>query len=120
MDRDSITKFKINTIAHDYFEAWNNQDVDALRNLFSENVKLVDWNVEVQGIDSVVGANANIWKDVPDIRATVYDIATSPLGRAYCHINIKGNNGEIDISVIDVLSINDEKIYRVDAYHNDS
>jgi len=115
-----MVDFEHVSISHRYFDAWNEQDADKLRELFTEDVKLVDWNIEVQGIDSVVSANANIWKDVPDIRATVYDISVSTLGRAYCHININGDGGKINISVIDVLSINDGKIFRVDAYHNDS
>lgn len=116
-----MVDYENTAIAHRYFDAWNEQDADKLRELLTDDVKLVDWNIEVQGIDSVVGANANIWKDVPDIRAKVYDVSISTLGRAYCHINIRGNNDEINISVIDVISINsDGKIFRVDAYHNDS
>lgn len=115
-----MVNFENTKIAYKYFDAWNAQNEYELRKLFTEDVKLVDWNIQVQSIDRVVEANMNIWRDVPDIHATVLDISISTLGRAYCHLNITSDISKINISVIDVLSINDGKIYRVDAYHNDS
>ena len=79
---------------------------------------MVDWNIEVRGNDAVLKANEDIWRNVPDITATVVDIGVSQTNRAYCHIMIKSAKEGLDFSVIDVLSIRDNKIYRVDAYHN--
>lgn len=108
------------SIANKYFEAWNAQSREKLYELFDTDVKLVDWNEKASGRDAVVLANENIWKDVPDISATVIDIGLSHANRAYCHIIIKSEKENLNISVIDVLSIRDNKIYRVDAYHNES
>jgi ketosteroid isomerase-like protein len=110
----------IHTIAHQYFEAWNLQSSKKLFDLFDPDVKLVDWNTKATGVDAVLIANENIWKDVPDINATVIDIGTSHANRAYCHIIIKSESANLNFSVIDVLSIRNDKIYRVDAYHNQS
>jgi hypothetical protein len=107
-------------IANEYFDAWNSQSSEQLSKLFDVDVKLVDWNVQVKGRNEVVNANENIWKDVPDINATVIDIGISHANRVYCHIIIKSEKENLNISVIDVLSIRNNKIYRVDAYHNES
>jgi len=107
-------------IANEYFEAWNSQSSKQLADLFDADVKLVDWSVKVSGRDAVILANENIWKTVPDINATVIDIGISHANRAYCHIIIKSEQQNLNFSVIDVLSIRNGKIYRVDAYHNDS
>jgi ketosteroid isomerase-like protein len=107
-------------IANDYFDAWNTQSSKKLFDLLSDDVKLVDWNIKASRRDAVVLANENIWKDVPDINATIIDIGISHANRAYCHIIIKSEKENVNISVIDVLSIRDNKIYRIDAYHNES
>ena len=107
-------------IANDYFDAWNTQSSKKLFDLLSDDVKLVDWNIKASRRDAVVLANENIWKDVPDINATIIDIGISHANRASCHIIIKSEKENLNISVIDVLSIRDNKIYRVDAYHNES
>ena len=112
------SKVELYRIATEYFEAWNSQSSKKLFNLFNEDVKLVDWNIEVRGIDAVLKANEDIWRNVPDINAMVIDIGTSQTHRAYCHIMIKSKTANLNFSVIDVLSIRDNKIYRVDAYHN--
>jgi len=114
------SKIDLYRIAHEYFDAWNAQSSKKLFNLFAEDVKLVDWNIEVKGRDAVLLANENIWRDVPDINATLMDVGTSQTNRAYCHIVIKSKSANLDFSVIDVLSVKDNQIYRVDAYHNDS
>ena len=50
--------------AETYFKTFSNKDSEGLRNMFSDNVYLRDWEIFANGIDEVVDANQNIFDSV--------------------------------------------------------
>ena len=51
----------------EYFTAFSEKNIDKLRNMFSNNVSLRDWEIEATGIDHVVEANSKIFNSVETI-----------------------------------------------------
>ena len=49
-------------LASKYFTAWNTNSVDELKPLLSDDVTLTDWDIDVSGLDSVLGANEQIFE----------------------------------------------------------
>ena len=101
-------------IAIRYFEYWNNQDLDGLRSMFANDVSLQDWEIDVAGIHRVIEANANIFENLPGIRAEIVRLVfdqDSIFAQLVIHLTDNEN-----ISVIDVISIENNKIKRIHAY----
>ena len=61
-------------IAKKYFEFFSNKDIQNLKNLFSENIILKDWEIEANGIKSVLEANQNIFNSVDSIVVSLRNI----------------------------------------------
>jgi len=106
-----------NDISNAYIAAWNDRDTYELGLMFDENVTLRDWEVEVTGRDSVIGANANIWAAVPDIKIRVKHTAFNPdTKKIFGRIQVYSAQQNFTINVIDVLTLEDGKIIQVSAY----
>ena len=101
-------------VAVQYFEFWNNQDVDGLRTLFAEDVSLKDWDIEVAGVEEVIKANEAIFNELPDIKAEILQLGMDE-GVVFAQIAIHLNTNE-SISVVDVLNIEGTKIKSIQAY----
>lgn len=105
------------TLFKEYIDAWNDRDTFELECLLHEQVTLRDWEVEVTGRDSVIGANANIWASVPDIKIRVKHTAFNPdTKKIFGRIQVYSKEQDFTIDVIDVLTIQDGKIIQVSAY----
>lgn len=50
-----------------YFQKFSNKDIDGLKEMFSEDVRLTDWDIAEAGIDDVVAANQRIFESVESI-----------------------------------------------------
>ena len=98
-----------------YFNTFSNQDIDGLRALFSNDVYLRDWEINVSGIDDVVSANKGIFDSVDSISIIPIEICETGNMTA-SEIEIHINNKET-LKVVDVLEFNGEgKIQAVRAY----
>ena len=64
-------------LAQKYFDVWNSQNLDNLKELFAENAELRDWDVHKFGRDEVVAANGGIFKAVPNIKIDVLKVHVS-------------------------------------------
>lgn len=106
-----------NDIFKAYIDAWNDRDTYELGLMFDENVTLRDWEVEVTGRDSVIGANANIWAAVPDIKIRIKHTAFNPETRKlFARIQVFSKEQDFTLNVIDVLTFDNGKIKQVSAY----
>lgn len=101
-------------LAHNYFKAWNSNDVEQLKPMFNEDIILIDWDVSVEGFDKVIETNQNIFKAVPGIRAEVSNIVTDD-NVAIAQIIVHISEDEA-IEVVDVLKFVDNKISAIRAY----
>ena len=102
-----------------YFDAWNAHDVNALRMLFADNVRLRDWDVDVSGIDAVAKANAGIFASAPRIAIEILQIHLSDESHsAVCEILVRVNDAASTVlRVVDVIEFDtDGKILAVRAY----
>ena len=98
-----------------YFEIFSNKDIKGLKNLFSDDVILQDWDILAKGKKQVLDANKNIFDSVESISVTLNNLYLDELV-AICLIEIIINNEET-LKVIDIIKFNDEnKIIEVSAY----
>ena len=110
----------------EYFEAFNKHDLDELREMFSEDVSLRDWEISANGIDEVLEANSKIFNSVDSISVTpvmVYEgvdkLLMGPLGvegTSIVELEVLLNEKET-LLVIDIIEFNREgKIKSIKAY----
>ena len=101
-------------IANQYFTAWNNQDLSELRNLFDKNIVLKDWDIHEFGIENVLKANSNIFKNFPSIEIEILSMAISSK-KVMCEIKVLINEKET-IDVVDILEIENNLIQSIKAF----
>ena len=106
-------------ICNEYFRAFSEKDSDGLRNMFSNDVYLRDWEILANGIDEVVAANQDIFDNVESIVATpirVWDFLSHEDNVVVAELEIVVN-GEEKLLVTDILEFDDdEKIKSIRAY----
>lgn len=104
-----------NRIAHDYVRAWNERQTIKLQSMMDDNVRLVDWEIDVEGVHSVIGANVQIWDAHPDIKITILNTAFDPITTKIFVEMMIDTSGE-QIKVVDVISVHRGKIVNIRAY----
>ena len=105
---------KMEEIANQYFTAWNKQDLSELRNLFDKNIVLKDWDIHEFGIENVLKANSNIFKNFPSIKIEILSMAISSK-KVMCEIKVLINEKET-IDVVDILEIENNLIQSIKAF----
>ena len=63
--------FNLSEIANQYFKFWGEKNLDGLRTLLSENVRLKDWEQDVAGIEKVLKSNSNIFTGIQNLGVSV-------------------------------------------------
>ena len=102
-------------LVKNYFEIFSNKDIKGLKNLFSDDVILQDWDILAKGKKQVLDANKNIFDSIDSISVTLNNLYLDELV-AICLIEIIVNNEET-LKVIDIIKFNDaNKITEVSAY----
>ena len=97
-----------------YFEAFSNKDVETLRQLFAENVKLRDWAIMAAGRNKVIDANRTIFNSFDKITVEIVSICTNE-NTVSCEILIDLDDEHLLVN--DVIEFDDEmKIKEVRAY----
>lgn len=92
---------------YDYFKNFSNKDIDSLREMFSEHVRLSDWDISETGIDDVVKANQNIFDSVDTITVKPISIYEDGDNFFAVEILIVVNEKEI-LEVVDVIHFDEE------------
>jgi len=98
-----------------YFNTFSNKDVDGLRELFSCDVSLRDWEISASGIEEVINANQKIFDSLDTISVVPIEICqTGNITASEMEIHI--NNSE-SIKVVDIIEFNSDcKICAIRAY----
>ena len=102
------------SIARNYFEFWNNHDLDNLKKMFSDDVELQDWENNFFGIENVLNENKNIFSTFPKIKAEIVDIASSKK-KLMVQIVVFLDDNET-LNVVDVITIHSGLITNIKAY----
>ena len=101
----------IHQLTEQYFKCFQEKDINGLRELYDENVKLKDWGVEDEGIENMINANADLFK--LNYELNVHKIVVFK-NTTYNTISI--DFGAEKIEIIDVIEFSDNKIISVRAY----
>ena len=102
-------------ITLNYFRAFSNKNISLLKEFFSNDIVLRDWDIEAKGIDKVIEANKNIFNNVKSIFVdpiNLYQEENIIIGE----LKILINESET-LFVVDIIEFNKEnKIERIFAY----
>tara|TARA_B110001452_G_C15065027_1_gene371727 strand:- start:47 stop:382 length:336 start_codon:yes stop_codon:yes gene_type:complete len=96
----------LNQLAENYFKVWNDHKIDELKNLFSNDCSLRDWNINVSGKKDVLNANQKFFDDLPKIKAHVVNLYISDKQNTSIAELIIDINETEKIKVVDVITFN--------------
>ena len=95
-----------------YFTAFKNKNIELLKNLYSEDVQLIDWTGQWYGIESVLKSNEDLFQLEYELQVDETNIIQN---KSYNSLQIRFEEGPIDI--LDVLYFDDKnKIIKIRAY----
>ena len=98
-----------------YFKYFNNQDLSQLSKIFSKNIHLKDWEIDVRGVKNVIDANKKIFKKFPKIKVKIINIYFFK-NEIFAIIKIKLSK-QNTIEVIDKFKMNNvNQIKEIRAY----
>ena len=98
-----------------YFELFSQKDLKTLSELFSLNVSLIDWDINVKGIDEVVNANKQIFDSVKTISVKVLKLADVG-ATVFAQLKITIDETTI-LKVVDIIEFDsNNKIASIKAY----
>lgn len=97
-----------------YFQMFENENMEQLKNLYADTVSLIDWNGQWDGKQNVLQANREFF-DANDF--TVIRQETDVCGnKTFNRIQIQIHGGET-LDVMDVITFDsDNKIFEIKAY----
>ena len=102
-------------LAKKYFDYFSKKDVQNIKNIFSEDITLKDWEIEATGINDVIQSKKKIFNSVESIIVTPKNIYQDNFV-LICEIDIIINNTE-KLKVIDILKFNENyKIKEISAF----
>lgn len=98
-----------------YFQTFCKKDLASLEVLFSDNIILIDWQVQLIGRDNILNFNKKFFDSVDTIRIDVERIAIGQ-DTVIAEIKVIINN-KINAPVVDVFEFDqDNKIKQIRAY----
>ena len=90
-----------------YFQKFSDKDLEALSEMFAEDVRLTDWDIAESGKDDVVAANKRIFDSVESIIVKPLCIYSDGDDSFAAEILILVNDEE-SLEVVDVICFNEE------------
>ncbi len=88
-----------------YFDYFSHKNLNNLKNLFAENIRLRDWEIDEVGSLNVINAIKNIFQNVDTIEIVPIDVQIYKY-KAYCEINIVVNSSEY-LKVVDIIDFDE-------------
>ncbi len=93
-----------------YFKAFNIHSTDQLSKLFSKNIQLRDWDVNLKGINNVLLHNKKIFSNNKKIHVKIKDLSFNKK-TVFAELLIQINKNK-NINVIDIISYNDKNLIK--------
>jgi hypothetical protein len=102
-------------IAEKYFSYFRNKEIQLLKKLFSKNINLRDWEINISGLDNVIEQNIKIFESLDKFELQIIKLYQSE-NVIFGEINIILKNNEI-IKVLDKIVFDEEcKIKEIIAF----
>lgn len=102
-----------------YFKTFSNKDLEGLSQMFSDDVTLVDWDINASGKEEVLNANKEIFQSVDTINVVPYFYYAGENAYAV-EIDVIVNSGKVSeeiLHVVDVICFNQEGLIQsIEAY----
>ena len=102
-------------LAQRYFDAWNLNSITEPKPCLSDTVTLEDWEISKTGLQEVLDANQKIFDDTPGISVTVENMDFHN-NTVIAQITVDAETFEEPLAVLDVLTIDDNKITSIKAF----
>ncbi len=98
-----------------YFQTFSKKDINALRDLYSSDVTLNDWEISAKGLDAVLDANSNIFNIAKNITVKPLNVYQDG-NTVIAELEITLNACE-PIKVVDIIEFtNNGKICAIRAF----
>lgn len=108
-------KNKLEKIARKYFNLFSKKNIHELKDMFSNDIKLRDWDLEVNGLDNVIEAISKIFNSSEYLTIKIIEL--------YFDVNVVVAELEIivnkvnKIKVVDIIKFdNKSKITNIKAF----
>ena len=98
-----------------YFLAFSKKNISELKNIFHKNVILKDWEGTYKGLSAVLKKNDSIFSNCKKIKFQITNIIKK--NNIFCiQLKIFFNLNSKPIDVIDLITVNNNKIKKIEAY----
>jgi len=102
-------------IAKNYFAEFSKKNLNSLSDMFTDDVILIDWEINQSGKNNVLNANKKIFDSVDTISVKPLILAQND-NTVFAELLIKVND-TITLKVVDVITFNPEgNIEKIVAY----
>ncbi len=105
-----INKFK--EIIDTYYKSFNNKNPDLLKNIFSKDITLRDWEIEASGIVDVM----RISEEIMNTEGFSFEIINELYDYNFAVVEMEINVSGEKIKVIDLFKIENSKIKSIKAF----
>ena len=105
-----IKKYK--EIIDTYYESFKNKKPDLLKNIFSDDITLRDWEIEASGIGDVL----KISKEIMNTDGFSFKIINELYDDNFAVVEMEIDIAEERIKVIDLFKIENSKIKSIKAF----
>jgi hypothetical protein len=98
-----------------YFVIFSKKEIHELINIFHKNIILKDWEGVYKGLSAVINRNKHIFRDCKKIKIKIINIIKK--NNIFCiQLKIFINSNSNPIEVIDLITIEKNKIKKIEAY----
>ena len=74
--------------SQDYFDRFKNKDIRGLSHLYSQNIRLTDWDIDIEGKEEVLNANSELFKSLSLFR---FSLEIPPKATTFFFVNLEIN-----------------------------
>jgi len=113
MDIDNLNSYS--KLVKNYFLFFSKKNIKELKKIFHKNIILKDWESTYKGFSAVVKKNNDIFRNCKKIKIKIINIFKKK--NLFCvQLKIFINSNSNSIKVIDLITINNKKIKKIEAY----
>ena len=99
----------------DYFSFFSKKKINELKNILHKNIILKDWQGKYKGLSAVIKKNNDIFCNSKKIKIKIINIIKK--NNLFCiQLKIFINTESKPIEVVDLITINNNKIKKIEAY----